>query len=131
DGRVGEWRLDANLAAMRTKLGQVTDTMALASITGSFVEGMLRATWRRDRTWHVDARYRARVWADHRTAQRAQIAGDWRYGALDVQLSAGLDVHHEVGAAPGLVSSKTLLYRASVGRKTAGSELAAGVAAVA
>jgi len=131
DWRLGAWRLDASAAAMRTKLGQADEAMALAALSGSFVEGTLRATWRRERAWRVDARYRARAWGDRRQAHRAQIAAEWRRGALDVQLGAGLDIHRNPGDAPGLVDSRTLLYRASVGRKTSTSELAVGVAAVA
>jgi hypothetical protein len=131
DWRLGAWRLDASAAAMRTKLGQADDTMALAALAGSFVEGTLRASWRRGRTWRVDARYRARAWADRRHAHRVQAFGEWRRGALDVQLGAGLDVHRNPGDVPGLVDSRTLLYRASIGRKTSTSELALGAAAVA
>ena len=130
DWRLGDWRLDASAAAMRTKLGQVPDEMALAAFSGSFVEGTLRASWRRDRAWRADARYRARVWADRRQAHRAQASAEWRRGALDVQLGAGLDVHRNPAGVPGLADTKTLLYRASVGRKTATSELALGAAAV-
>jgi hypothetical protein len=138
DWRLGDWRLDASAAAIRTKLGQTTaapteapEAMALAALSGSYVEGTLRATWRRERQWRVDGRYRARVWGDHRHAHRAQVTAEWRRGALDLQAGAGLDVHRNPDDVPGLVDSRTLLYRASVGRKTAGSELAVGAAAVA
>jgi hypothetical protein len=130
DGRFGGWRLDASIAALRTKLGQTADP-ALAAISGSFVEGTLRASWRQDRTWRVEGRYRARVWRDGGRAHRAEISAEWRHGALDVQARVGGDRHRTTTAAPGLVDSTTLLYRASVGRKTARSDLAVGVAAVA
>jgi hypothetical protein len=133
DGRIGGWRFDASAAALRTKLGQASDP-ALAAISGSFVEGTLRASWRRDRTWRLDGRYRARVWADRGRAQRAEISAEWQHGALDVQARAGVDLHvlHQAATtAPGLVDRKTLLYRASVGRKTTRSDLAIGIAAVA
>ena len=129
DWRVAEWRFDGNVAALRTQLGQVTDPAALASITGSFVEGTARATWRRTRAWHVDAKYRARVWADRRHAERAQVVADWRHGALAIQLSAGVDIHRNEGI-PGYVDGTSLLYRASIGRKTTTTELAVGAAAV-
>lgn len=136
DWRLGDWRLDASAAAIRTKLGQTAEAeapeaMALAALSGSYVEGTLRATWRRERQWRVDGRYRARVWGDHRHAHRAQAAAEWRRGALDLQASAGVDVHRNPDDVPGMVDSSTLLYRASVGRKTASSELAVGAAAVA
>jgi hypothetical protein len=131
DWKLGAWRLDGSVAALRTKLGQVTDSMALAAITGSFVEGTLRATWRRDREWRVDSRYRARLWGDLGHAHRAQIAAEWRRGALDVQASAGVDVHRNVAIAPGYVHSQSFVYKASIGSKTTSSELAIGVAATA
>jgi hypothetical protein len=104
--------------------------MALASITGSFVESTLRATWRRDKTWRVDGRYRARVWADRRHAHRGQLVAQLRRGVLDVQLSAGLDVHRNAASGSGLTDGTTALYRVSIGRRTEATELAAGVAAV-
>ena len=130
DERVGAWRLAGTLTAERTQLGQVADPGALAAITGSFVEASARATWRVPKTWRVDARYRARVWADGGQAHRAQVAAEWRQGDLDVQASAGLDVHHDLARSPGYTSSRSLLYRASIGRKTMTNELAGGVAAV-
>lgn len=130
DWRTGEWRLDASVTALRTKLGQVTDSAALASITGSFVESALRATWHRDRMLRIDMRYRARVWADWRHAHRAQVAAQWRQRALVVDASVGFDVHENAGMVPGLVDRVSALYRASVGHKTAGSEVAVGIAAV-
>jgi len=130
DERAGAWRLDAGVSALRTKLGQASDP-ALAAISGSFAEGTLRATWRRDRTWRIDARYRARLWDDHSRAQRAEISAEWRHGALDASARVGVDLHHNVATAPGFVGSRTLLYRASLGRKTAGTDLAVGLAAVA
>jgi hypothetical protein len=131
DWRLGEWRLDAGAAALHTKLGAgAEDNGAFASITGSFVEGTLRANWRRDRTWRVDARYRARVWADRRMAHRGQVASVWQHDALVVEASAGVDVHRNPRMVPGFTKSTSLLYRASVGRKTEGSELAIGAAAV-
>jgi hypothetical protein len=131
DHRLGGWRLAGGLSALRTKLGQLADP-ALAAIDGSFVEATLHASWRRAPTWRVDGRYRARIWADHARAHRAEASAEWRRGALDLQARVGFDVHDpQRMTAPGLVAGKTLLYRASVGRKTAGSELAAGVAAVA
>jgi hypothetical protein len=134
DARLGAWRLDTTVAALRTKLGQVDDP-ALAAISGSFLEGTLRALWHPGRAWRIDGRYRLRLRDDHGRAQRAELAMEWRRGALDVQARVGLDLHHvamtTAMTAPGFTSSRTLLYRASVGRKTTGSDLAAGVAAVA
>lgn len=138
DWHAGDWRLDGTFAALRTKLGQLTDAQidtpadaaALAAITGSFVEGTTRATWRHGRMLRIDARYRARVWADHRYEQRAQLAIDARFGVLDVELSAGVNEDRNRGV-PGYVDSTTLLYRASVGRKGASTEIAVGAAAVA
>lgn len=130
DGKIGGWRLDASAAALQTKLGQAQDP-ALAAINGSFVEGTVRASWRRDRAWRLDGRYRARVWQDRGRAQRAEASAAWRRGALDVGARLGVDLHHRTTGAPGLVARRTLLYRASVGRKTSGSDLAVGVAAVA
>ncbi len=131
DWRMGELRIDGTAAAMRTKLGQVADAAALAALDGSFVEATLRATWRRGRAWRVDARYRARVFGDHRYAQRAQVTAQWRRGMLDVQLGAGFDSDQGAGTLPGLANTRTLLYRASIGLKTARAELAIGAAAVA
>lgn len=130
DARLGDWRLDGGASALRTKLGQAGDPH-LAAINGSFVEGTLRATWRGGRAGRVDGRYRARVWADHRLSHRAEVSGQWRRGALEVSARVGLDVHQGAMTAPGMVASRTLLYRASLGRKTSGSDLAVGVAAVA
>lgn len=130
DERVGAWRFAGTLTAERTQLGQVADPGALAAITGSFVEASARATWRVPRTWRVDTRYRARVWADGGQAHRAQVAAEWRAGDLDVQGSVGLDLHHNLATSPGYTSSQSLLYRASVGRKTAATEVSVGVAAV-
>jgi hypothetical protein len=135
DHRLGGWRLAAGVSASQTKLAQTADP-ALAAIDGSFVEGALRATWRDAPTWRTDARYRARIWGDGRHSHRAEASAEWRLGALDVQARAGLDLHQgavHTGAtpAPGLVDSRTLLYRASIGRKTTSSELALGIAAVA
>jgi hypothetical protein len=131
DWRLGEWRLDAGAAALRTKLGQGSaDNQPFASITGSFGEGTLRASWRHDRTWRVDARYRARLWADRRVAHRAQASAAWQHGALVVEAMAGVDVHRNPRMVPGFTKSTSLLYRASVGRKTDASELAVGAAAV-
>jgi hypothetical protein len=130
DERLGDWRLAGGLSALRTQLGQLADP-ALAAINGSFVEATLRASWRRARAWRVDGRYRARIWADHALAHRAEASAAWRFGALDLEARVGLDVHQGAMTGPGLVASRTLLYRASVGHKTAGGELAAGVAAVA
>src|SRR5262249_54108806 len=72
-----------------------------------------------------------RVWADRRYAQRAQVAASLRRGALDLQASVGLDVHRNASRGSGLADSTTLLYRASIGRKTQDLELAIGAAAVA
>ena len=130
DGRFGGWRLDGGVAALRTKLGQVSDP-ALAAITGSFAEATARASWRRELAWRLDGRYRARLWADKSRAQRAEVTAEWRRGALDVHARVGLDLHHSAARAPGLVTSRTLLYRASIGHKTASTDLALGVAAVA
>lgn len=130
DHRLGGWRLAAGLSALRTKLGQLADP-ALAAIDGSFVEATLRASWRRAPSWRIDGRYRARVWGDHARAHRAEASAEWRLGTLDVAARVGLDVHQRAMAGPGLIASRTLLYRASIGRKTTRSELAAGVAAVA
>jgi hypothetical protein len=130
DARLGAWRLDTTVAALRTKLGQAADP-ALAAIGGSFLEATLRALWHPGRAWRLDGRYRVRLRDDHGRAQRAELAVEWRRGALDVQARAGLDLHHVAMTTPGFVTSKTVLYRASVGRKTTGSDLAVGVAAVA
>lgn len=129
DVRAAAWRFGGAIAALRTKLGQLTETPAAAAITGSFVEASARATWRRDRSWRVVLRYRARVWADTRSAHRAHAAATWRAGVLDVQLAAGIDVHAGATPGSGYVDRTTVLYRASVGRKTATSEVATGVAA--
>jgi hypothetical protein len=139
DWRLGDWRLDATAAALRTKLGQVatpiaTDPVtqaALASIDGSFLEGTGRVTWRPGRALRIDGRYRLRLWADGGKAHRAELNAEWRRGDLDVAARVGLDIHHDRETAPGFVDSKTLVYQASVGRKTAGSELAVGAAATA
>lgn len=130
DGRFGGWRLDGGVSALRTKLGQISDP-ALAAISGSFLEGTARASWRRERAWRLDGRYRMRLWEDRSRAQRAELSAQWRGGALDIQGRIGLDLHHNATMAPGLVTSRSLLYRASIGRKTAGSDLAVGVAATA
>lgn len=130
DERLGAWRLDTTLAALRTKLG-ATSEPALAAIDGSFLEGTLRVIWHPDRALRLDARYRARLREDHGRSQRAELTAEWRYGALDAQLHGGIDVHHDPMTAPGFAPHRTLLYRASLGRKTAGSELAVGVAATA
>ena len=111
DARRGAWRLDASVAALRTKLGQTSEP-ELAAISGSFLEGALRATWRPDRAWRLDGRYRVRLRSDHGRGQRAELAAD-------------------AMTAPGFASHRTLLYRASIGRKTAGSDLAVGLAATA
>lgn len=146
DQRLGDWRVNGGLSALRTKLGQASGppggqtgdqasgqvtAPALSAINGSFVEATLRTTWRSGATWRVDGRYRARVRGDHTRAHRAEASAEWRRGALDVQARVGLDLHQGAMTAPGLTAGRTLLYRASVGRKTASSELAAGVAAVA
>lgn len=128
--RRGSWGLAATTAALRTKLGQA-EAMELASISGSFVESTLRATWRRAPAWQVDARYRVRVWADRRHTHRGQLAAQWRHAWLDVQANVGLDVHRTRTVAPGIVDAQRLVYRASVGHKTERSELAVGVAATA
>ena len=130
DHRLGDFRVAAGLSATRTKLAQASDP-ALAAIDGSFAEATLRATWRSAPTWRVDARYRARVWGDRRRAHRAEASAEWRRGALELQARLGLDVHQGAMTAPGLTFGRTLVYRASLGRKTASSELALGVAAVA
>jgi hypothetical protein len=127
DHRLGDWRFAGGLSASRTKLGQASDP-ALAAIDGSFAEATLRASWRTS-PWRVDARYRARLWADRSRAHRAEASAEWRLGALDVQARAGVDLHHGAMIAPGLTRSRTVFYRASLGRKTAGSDLALGVAA--
>jgi hypothetical protein len=156
DGRAGEWRVSATVAALRTKLGPLSDdaarnlgdAMVLAAISGSFVEGTLRATWRRkpdsanasraEADWRVDGRYRVRGFADGRQAHRVQLAAEWRRDDLDVQASAGVDVHRDGGAGDsgddnggaGYTDSRSLLYKASIGRKTPSSEVMLGGAAV-
>lgn len=128
--RLGAWRLDGGLAALRTKLGQTSEP-ELAAINGSFLEGTLRATWHPDRALRLDGRYRVRLRTDHSRSQRAELAVAWRRGALDAELRGGLDLHHDAMTAPGFASHRTLLYRASIGRKTAGSDIAIGAAATA
>jgi hypothetical protein len=130
DLKLGAWRLDAIATALRTKLGQVDDP-ALAALTGSFVEGTGRARWHPDPGLRLDGRYRLRLWADHSRAQRAELSAAWQRGALAVAARVGLDAHHNATAVPGLTSSRTLLYRASAGYKTARTEATLGVAAVA
>ena len=130
DERLGDWRLAGGVSALRTKLAQAGDP-ALAAIDGSFVEGTLRASWRRTRTFRLDGRYRARIWGDHSRAQRAEALAEWRPGPLDLQARVGLDAHHGAATAPGLTSSRTLLYRASVGYRAASADIAIGAAAVA
>ncbi len=124
-----EWRIAGGLTAHRTKLGQLTDTPAAQSITGSFLEASGRATWRRAKTWRLAMRTRARVWADARQAYRVYGQAQFRRGALDLQAAAGADVR--VGADEPMYDNRTtFLGRASVGRKTESLELAGGVAAV-
>jgi hypothetical protein len=130
DARLGAWRLDAGLAALRTKLGQ-TSQPELAAISGSFLEATLRAAWHPDRALRIDGRYRVRLRSDHGRSQRAELALEWRRGALDAQLRGGVDLHHDAMTAPGFVNHRTLLYRASLGRKTVDSDLAIGIAATA
>lgn len=129
DWKLGDWRLDATTAALRTKLGQVDDP-ALAAMTGSFLEGTARATWRPSRSLRLDGRYRLRLWGDGGTAHRAQLDAEWRHDTLDLQARVGLDVHADRNPSPGLVDSRSLFYQASIGRKTATTELTLGAAAV-
>ena len=130
DWRVGAWRLQGVASAVRTKLGQAPDP-ALRSFSGSYGEATGRARWRPAEPWRLEARYRLRLWADDRRAQRAEVAAAWRRGSLELAGRAGVDLHHASTDAAGLVSSRTLFYRASAARKTARTELAGGVAAVA
>jgi len=130
EARLGAWRIDAGVAALRTKLGQ-TGAPELAAIGGSFLEATLRGTWRPDRAWRIDGRYRARLRDDRGRSQRAELAIEWRRGALDVQARGAVDLHHDAMTAPGFASHRALLYRASIGRRTAGSDLAIGAAATA
>ncbi|MBK7537409.1 MAG: hypothetical protein IPI49_18980 [Myxococcales bacterium] len=131
DWRLTSWRLQGIAAAVRTKLGPGA-AAPLASLSGSFVEGTARAQWRGSAAWRASGRYRLRLWADGRRAQRAEASAVWRRRALQLAASAGVNAQHAaVNAAPGLVSSQTLLYRASISRKTQRWTLTAGVAATA
>lgn len=131
DWRLGEWRIGGGLATQRSKLGHIASSSALAAISGAFTDTTLRATWRRERAWRVDARYRARVWTVHQHAHRPEISLRWRHNTLDVQARLGIDVHRTRTTMPGFVDSQRLLYRLSVGRTTTSSELALGFAATA
>jgi hypothetical protein len=108
EARLGDWRLDASVAALRTKLGQ-TAAPELAAVGGSFLEATLRATWRPDRAWRIDGRYRARLRDDSGRSQRAELSLAWRCGALDVQLRGGADLHHDA-RPPGFASHRMLLW---------------------
>lgn len=127
DWKLGAWRLGAVASAVRTKLGQVTDP-ALASFSGSYGDGSARAQWRPGAQWRLDARYRLRLWADGRHAQRVETQASWRRGALLAHGRLGLDAHHGDHEAPGLVSTRSLFFRASAGHKTTRTELALGAA---
>lgn len=130
DYKLGTWRLSGIAAAVRTKLGQVADP-ALASFSGSYGEGTARAQWRPAPAWRLDARYRLRLWADGRRAQRLESSAGWRRGAWVAHGRLGLDAHHGEAEAPGLGSTRSLFFRASAGHKTPRTELAAGAAATA
>jgi hypothetical protein len=136
DWKLGALRLDASVAALRTKLGQLTSAQlaeapTLAALSGSYLEGTTRATWRSDRTWRVDVRYRARAFSDGRRDQRTEATASWRRGVLELQAGVGFDDHRDAPAGSGLVDAATALYHASIARKTATTELAIGFAAVA
>ncbi|CAN5252813.1 hypothetical protein BH11MYX1_BH11MYX1_55100 [soil metagenome] len=130
DHREGPWRLDAILAGLRTKLGQQSDNVALAPLTGSFAEATLRATWLDGRANHLDARYRARVWGDGGSAHRAEVSGEVREGLFELDARAGLDVHRSRATSPGYTSSTSFVGRVGAGLKSPELELLAGVAAV-
>src|SRR5204862_301323 len=118
DERLGDWRLAGGVSALRTKLAQAGDP-ALAAIDGSFVEGTLRASWRRTRTWRLDGRYRARIWADHSRAQRAEALAEWRPGPLDLQARVGLDAHHGAAIALAVRPARADLGAVSPGKLAA------------
>ena len=130
DYKLGAWRLAAIAGALRTKLGQVSDPL-LASLSGSYVEGTGRARWRPTDELRLDGRYRVRGWADGSRAQRAELAAEYRHAELELTARLGLDAHHDATTVPGLASSRTLLYRASVGYRSAHVEARVGAAAVA
>lgn len=130
DYKLGQWRLGGVASAVRTKLAQATDPQ-LQSFSGSYVDATARAQWRPSPQWRANARYRLRLWADGRRAQRAEAEASWSRGAWRAQGRLGLDAHDGDREAPGLVSTRTLFYRASAGARTAHVELSAGVAATA
>ena len=135
DGSTGDWRLSATAAVLHAQLGaRASDAMtaaALAPITGSFGEGAARVRWRPIPELRLDARYRARVRLDGTRDQRAQLGGTYRAGVLEAQLQVGVDLDHPGTIAPGYVRERSLLYRASVARKTEQTDVAVGAAAVA
>ncbi len=136
DATQRDWRFTATAAVVHASLEEepgVTSavTTALAPITGSFAEGTVRARWRPIPELRLDARYRARVRTDGSRDQRAQANGTWRRGELEAQLMIGADVSHPGSDDPGFVRERSLLYRASVARKTDLLDIAVGAAAVA
>lgn len=130
DHREGPWRLDAILAGLRTKLGQQSDNVALAPLTGSFGEATLRATWIDGKATHLDARYRARVRGDGGHAQRAELSGELRRGLFELDARAGFDVHRSRAQSPGYKSATSFIGRVGAGVKSPELEVLAGVAAV-
>ena len=136
DGTTGGLRLSATAAVLHASLaargaGDPMAAAALAPLTGSFGEGTLRARYRPIPELRLDARYRARVRTDHSREQRGQVSGILRIGVLEASLMIGADLEHTGTTAPGFVRERSLLYRASVARKTPVTELALGAAAVA
>ena len=134
DGTTGGVRLSATAALLHASLASRGDPMAaaaLAPLIGSFGEGTLRARYRPIPELRLDARYRARVRTDHTRDQRGQVSGVLRLGVVEAALMVGADFEHAGTTAPGYVRERSLLYRASIARKTTQTELALGAAAVA
>jgi hypothetical protein len=130
------WRFTATAALLHASLGglgaaDAADVAALAPITGSFGEGSVRARWRPLPALRLDARYRGRVRIDGTRDQRAQLTAAWRRGALEASAMLGVDIEHPGSGEPGLVRERSLIYRASVGRRSDTLEVQGGAAAVA
>ena len=133
DLRIDRWRLTAGVGVLQTKIGQqpaTGDAPALAAIDGSFGELAASAGWRRADAGRVELRYRARVRDDGSRAQRAMMNGIWHIAWLEVAAHLGIDLHHIGTPAPGRTSSKSVLYGASVGRRTESWDAELGVHAV-
>ena len=130
DHRIGALRLDAIIAALRTKLGAGEDNPELSALSGSFLEGTGRVSWVNRKASRLDAKYRSRVWGDGGTSQRVELAGEWRAGALDLDARAGVDVHRLHTTSPGYKNSTSFEGRIGAGIKTPTLEVLGGVAAV-